>query len=88
MKKWTLDKALPWILIVCGTIGLAAAAIITIEKIELLQNPSAQFLCDINPIIGGGSVMESDQANTFGFPNPLICLAAFPVLITTGVVLL
>jgi len=88
MRKLTLEKVLPWLLIICGTIGLAMAAIITIEKIQLLENPSATFLCDLNPVISCGSVMQSDQANTFGFPNPLIGLAAFPVLIVTGVILL
>ncbi|MDB5166180.1 MAG: Vitamin epoxide reductase [Candidatus Saccharibacteria bacterium] len=88
MKKLTLDKVLPWLLIVCGTIGLAMAAIITIDKINLLQHPETQFVCDLNPIISCGSVMQSAQSHVFGFPNPLIGLAAWPVVITTGVFLL
>lgn len=87
-RSWRLDKVLPWLLIVCGTIGLLAAAIILIDKIELIKNPNATFLCDLNPIISCGSIMESDQSNAFGFPNPIIGLAAFPVVITTGVVML
>lgn len=87
-RAWRLEKVLPWLLIICGTIGLLAAAIILIDKIELLKNPNATFLCDLNPIISCGSIMESDQANAFGFPNPIIGLAAFPVVITTGVVML
>ncbi len=88
MKSLTLEKVLPWLLIVCGSIGVAASAIITVEKIELLQNPSAKFLCDINPIVSCGSVMQSAQASAFGFPNPLIGLVGFPILVTTGVILL
>lgn len=88
MKRLTLEKVLPWLLIVCGTIGLAMASIITIEKINLLEHPDTTFVCDINPIISCGSVMQSNQSHLFGFPNPLIGIAAFPVLITTGVVLL
>jgi len=83
-----LEKILPWLLIICGVIGLAAAAIIMIEKVHLLQDPGFRPGCDLNPVISCGSVMESKQANAFGFPNPLIGLAAFPVLITTGVVML
>jgi uncharacterized membrane protein len=83
-----LEKILPWLLIICGTIGLAAAAIIMIEKVHLLQDPGFRPGCDLNPVISCGSVMESKQANAFGFPNPIIGLAAFPVLITTGVVML
>lgn len=88
MKHWTLEKVLPWLLIICGTLGLAAAAIITIEKIQLLENPDTQFICDLNPIISCGSVMSSPQSNAFGFPNPLIGIAAWPIVIMTGVFLL
>lgn len=88
LRTWRLEKTLPWLLIICGGIGLLAAAIIMIDKIELLKDPNATFLCDINPIVSCGSVMQSAQANAFGFPNPIIGLAGFPVLIVTGVVLL
>lgn len=87
-SSWRLEKVLPWLLIACGTIGLLAAAIIMIDKVELLQNPDATFLCDLNPVVSCGSVMTSDQSHAFGFPNPIIGLAAFPVLITTGAVML
>lgn len=87
-QSWRLEKVLPWLLIICGSIGLLAAGIIMVEKIELLKNPNATFLCDINPVVSCGSIMSSDQSNAFGFPNPLIGLAAFPVVITTGVMML
>lgn len=88
MHNLTLDRILPWLLVVCGVIGLAMAALITIEDIQLLQHPASHFICDVNPIISCGSVMQAKQAKAFGFPNPLIGLAAWPVVITTGVVLL
>lgn len=86
-KKRKLERTLPWLLIVCGTIGLIAAFIIMIEKIHLLQDPHYVPSCNLNPVISCGSVMASHQANAFGFPNPLIGLIGFPVVITTGVVL-
>ena len=85
--RTTLEKALPWLLIICGSIGLIAAFIITIEKIHLLQDPSFSPSCDLNPIISCGSVMASEQSHAFGFPNPLIGLMAFPVVIMTGVLM-
>ncbi len=85
--KATLERTLPWLLIICGTIGLAAAFIIMIEKIHLLQDPSFRPSCDLNPVISCGSVMASHQSNAFGFPNPIIGLIAFPVVITTGVLM-
>ncbi len=53
-----------------------------------LRNPSFQPNCDLNPIISCGSVMKSDQSDVFGFTNPFLGLAAFPVLITVGVAML
>ena len=84
----SVARFLPWLLIMCGTIGLIAAFIITFEKIELLKDPNFVPSCNLNPIISCGSVMASGQSNAFGFPNPLIGLMAFPVVITTGIVML
>jgi uncharacterized membrane protein len=71
-----------------GTIGLLAAATLLIEKIRLLEDPDRILTCDINPIISCGSVMATDQAEAFGFPNPLIGVVGFTVVLTIGVVLL
>jgi uncharacterized membrane protein len=88
LKNLTLAKALPWLLIICGTIGLICAFIISYEKIQLLQDPAFQPDCNLNPIISCGSVMKSGQSHIFGFPNPFIGLMAFPVVISTGVAML
>lgn len=87
-KPRTLAKFLPWLLIIAGTIGLICAFVIMYEKIELLQNPQYTPSCNLNPVISCGSVMASHQSNAFGFPNPMIGLIAFPVVMASGVVLL
>ncbi|AQA06873.1 hypothetical protein BVC93_30590 [Mycobacterium sp. MS1601] len=73
-----------WILI-AGIIGLAAAATLTIEKIELLLDPTYVPSCSLNPVLSCGSVMVTPQASVFGFPNMLIGLVGFTVVIVTGV---
>lgn len=73
-----------WILI-AGLLGLAAALALTIEKIELLIDPSYVPSCSINPVISCGSVMTTPQASVFGFPNSLIGVVAFSVTLVTGV---
>lgn len=87
-SKWTLEKVLPWLLIVVGVIGVACAFIIMYEKLHLLANPNYQTACDINPIISCGSVMQSDQAEAFGFPNPFLGLIGFAMVATIGGALL
>lgn len=80
----TVKRALPYILLIGGIIGYACAFIIMFDKIRLLNNPHYVPSCDLNPIISCGSVMQSKQANAFGFPNPFIGLGAFPVVAVIG----
>jgi len=72
-----------WVL-VAGVIGLAAALTLTIEKIEILINPDYVPSCSINPVLSCGSVMITPQASLFGFPNPLIGIVSFTVVVVTG----
>jgi uncharacterized membrane protein len=73
-----------WVLI-AGVVGLAAAVTLTIEKLELLENPAYVPSCNLNPVLSCGSVMVTPQAAAFGFPNPLIGIVAFSVVVVTGV---
>ena len=73
-----------WVLL-AGLIGELAAFVLTVEKIRQIQNPSYVPSCSINPVLSCGSVMLTKQASVFGFPNPLIGIAAFSVVIVTGV---
>lgn len=81
-------RGIAWLYVVGGLIGLIASAALLIEKIQTLLNPDYIPSCSFNPIVSCGSVMDSSQAALFGFPNPLIGIAAFPVVITAGVALL
>lgn len=78
-------KPLAWLLLICGALGLWASFVITNDKFVLLQakvdHKPVHFSCSLNPIISCGNVMESSQASVFGFQNPMIGLAAYPVVI-------
>lgn len=73
--------------LVCGGIGLIAAAVLTLEKLAKLADPAYIPSCSINPVLSCGSIMDSAQSAVFGFPNPLIGLVAFPIVLTAGVAL-
>jgi uncharacterized membrane protein len=83
-----IGRVLPWLLIVGGIIGIFASTMITVEKFTLASNPHYQPVCNLNPIISCGSVMESKQAHAFGFMNTYIGLIGFPVLVTIGMAML
>lgn len=87
-KKWSLPKVLPYILIVCGIVGVFCAFVLTQDKIKLLQNPNTHLGCSLDPIISCGNVIQSNQGHAFGFPNPYLGLSGFAAMITIGVVLL
>ncbi|MFI9328486.1 vitamin K epoxide reductase family protein [Kitasatospora sp. NPDC052868] len=76
------------LLLVTGGLGLFASIVLTLDKIKLLQDPSYVPNCNINPIISCGSIMRSDQAEAFGFPNSLLGLIGFAVVLAIGAGLL
>lgn len=74
--------------VLLGAIGLLAAFALTLEKFHLLQNPDATLSCDYSLLVQCGANLNSPQGAIFGFPNPVIGLMAWPVVITIGVALL
>ena len=81
-------RGLAWLLVVTGAAGLLASWVITLDKFLLLQDPGFEPGCSLNPVVSCGSVMESDQAAVFGFPNPMLGLVAYAIVICVGVSLL
>jgi uncharacterized membrane protein len=86
--KLTLARTLPFILLIGGAIGVLCAAILTIEKFHLLEHPGGKLGCDLNPIVACGPVINTHQASAFGFPNPIIGLVGFGIIVTVGMALL
>lgn len=84
----TSERPLGWGLTLGGAMGLLAAAVLLVERIRLAQDAAYVPTCSLNPVLSCGSVMESAQASLFGFPNPVIGVAAFPVVVATGAGLL
>jgi uncharacterized membrane protein len=86
-KVRRLDRTTSWILIVGGILGLIAAFELTVEKVRVLADPTYVPACDLNPVLSCGSVIITPQAEVFGFPNPVLGLTGFAVVVTLGVLL-
>ena len=82
------DRGFAITLIWTGIVGWFAAFSLVLERIHVATDPSATLSCDLNPFISCKSVMLTAQASLFGFPNPLIGLAAFVAPIAVGVAIL
>lgn len=74
-------------LAVWAAIGLAAAFTLAVERVKLLEDPNHRLSCDLSPLLSCGSVMVTEQARAFGFPNPFLGIGAFSVVLTLGVLL-
>lgn len=67
-----------------GAVGMAAAFLQTLEKIQLLKNADKALLCDINSIFSCSTVLSAWQSSVFGFPNSLMCLVFFTTFAVVG----
>lgn len=86
-KNMITNKKLSYILIFCSLIGLIASFVLTIDTIKLIENPNVELPCNINPILSCKSVASTWQSKIFGFPNPLLGIVAFSMLLTVGILL-
>ncbi|MYS56206.1 hypothetical protein GTW46_40225, partial [Streptomyces sp. SID6013] len=86
------SRALALLLVITGAAGLLAAWVITIDKQKILEAKVAGTTftpgCSLNPVVSCGNIMESDQASAFGFPNPMLGLVAYGIVICVGMSLL
>ena len=76
------------VLIVGGLLGLLAAFSLMRDKIKVLGDADFRPSCELNPVFSCFSVMTSDQAEAFGFPNPILGLIGFSAVVVVGFTLL
>ncbi|NDD52196.1 MAG: vitamin K epoxide reductase, partial [Actinobacteria bacterium] len=68
-------------LLIAGVTGFLASFILTIDKFKVLKDAGFTPSCNINASLNCKSVMLSEQAEVFGFPNSLIGIATFAIMI-------
>ncbi|MEN8704843.1 MAG: vitamin K epoxide reductase family protein [Nocardioides marinisabuli] len=82
------DRRLAGGMLAAGLIGLVASTTLLIERLRLARDQDYVPTCSLNPVLSCGSIMESAQASLLGFPNPVIGVAGFPVVLVTGAAIL
>lgn len=88
LPAFARDRPFAVLLLVTGITGWLASGWLVLERLRTLSDPGYVTSCDISPWVSCGEVFKTWQAAIFGFPNPLIGLAAFVVPITVGMALL
>ncbi len=75
-------------MLIAGILGFAASFILTIDKFKVLKDSGFTPSCNINATLNCKSVMLSKQAEVFGFPNSLIGIGTFAMMLVIAVALL
>ena len=76
------------VLLLAGLAGFLASFVLTIDKLKILKDSNYKPSCNINAVLNCKSVMLSKQAEVFGFPNSLIGIGAFAMMLVVAVALL
>ncbi|MFF7444043.1 vitamin K epoxide reductase family protein [Streptomyces sp. NPDC008122] len=77
-------RTFAWLLVISGGLGVLASFVITLDKFLLLQDPGFMPSCNLGPVLSCTEVMRSEQASVFGFPDPMLGLAAYAVVVAIG----
>ncbi len=77
MTHWSVQRALPYILLCAAAVGLTASLALTYDKLQLLHDPAYHPNCNLSPVLSCQSVMDKPQASTFGLPNSVFGLVAY-----------
>jgi len=82
-----IQKTYPYILIVGSIIGLLASFTLVLNTIKLIKNPNVDLPCNINPFVSCASVANTWQNEIFSFPNALLGMVGFSMLLAIGIML-
>ncbi|MGO2659439.1 vitamin K epoxide reductase family protein [Mycetocola reblochoni] len=80
------QRSLGVVLIVTSLIAWAAAFALTIDKFRQLADPDAVLSCNFSLLVQCGKNLDSWQGAVFGFPNPILGLAGWAMVLVAGVV--
>lgn len=75
-------------MVVLAVIGISAAVILSIEKIEILTQPGHDPSCSLSPIVACSPIIASPQASAFGFANSFIGIFGFTAVFAAGMTIL
>jgi uncharacterized membrane protein len=76
------DRWIFGVMLVFGLFGLLSAFVLTVEKIHLLENPNAILSCSFNIVLNCATVMQTWQSHVFGFPNSIIGIIGYSIVVT------
>lgn len=73
-----------WLLVAAGLVGMWASIELVRAEMAWLTDPGAALDCDINPVIGCSTFLDTWQGHLLGVPNALLGIGAFGALVAVG----
>jgi uncharacterized membrane protein len=70
---------------VFAAVGLICSLILSIEKLQLAENPNQALPCSLNAFLNCATVMNTPESSLLGFPNSFIGMMAYAVLLTVAI---
>lgn len=74
------------ILSIGAAAGLIASFLQMLEKLTLLKNSEAVLSCNLNSVFSCSNVLNASQSSVFGFPNSLLCITFFALMLSAGLI--
>lgn len=69
------------IIAAASTLGLAASFLQLLDKLAYLKNPSVNLICNVSSVFNCSNVLEAWQSSVFGFPNSIMCMVFFTIVL-------
>lgn len=69
-----------------SAVGLVASFWQLLEKLTLLKNSHAVLSCNLNSVFNCSNILNAHQSSVFGFPNSLMCVIFFTMMLVAGLV--
>jgi len=82
----TKNKALFGLVVGASVIGLVASFMQLLDKLVHLKNPTANLACNISSVFNCSNVLDAWQSSFFGFPNSIMCIVFFSVILGVALV--
>lgn len=87
-RRTESPRSLAVLLVVASVTGFVAAMALTMDKLTLLAHPHAALSCNFSVLVGCSTGLQSWQGSLLGFPNSILGMAAWAVLLALGMIML
>jgi uncharacterized membrane protein len=78
-------KVFGTLLVIAGLAGLTAAYNLSVDKVTVILSPGTALSCNVSILVACGKNLGSWQGSLLGFPNPLLGLGGFAVVLVIGI---